>query len=235
MATDRAAEREPPKPGSAAQAADRRRRAQHDRGREPGHRGAGRRRSRCSGRRARSGWRPARARRSRSGRRSASRAAARVMRRAQKWILDNAERVIDTVVSETGKTYEDAQLADLGYTSVGARVLGQAGRGLPRRRAGAVLEQPADGRQEARRALRATRAGRRDRPLELPDRQLVRRLHPGDDGRQRGDPQAVGGHAAELAADGRDDARVRAARRCLPGGDRRRRDRRGADRARSTA
>ncbi|MFZ0388582.1 MAG: aldehyde dehydrogenase family protein [Solirubrobacteraceae bacterium] len=42
----------------------------------------------------------------------------RVMRRAQKWILDNAERVLDTVVSETGKTYEDAQLADLGYTSV---------------------------------------------------------------------------------------------------------------------
>jgi len=42
----------------------------------------------------------------------------RVMRRAQKWIIDNAERVLDTVVSETGKTYEDAQLADLGYTSV---------------------------------------------------------------------------------------------------------------------
>ena len=43
---------------------------------------------------------------------------ARVMRRAQKWILDNAERVLDVVVSETGKTYEDAQLTDLGYTSV---------------------------------------------------------------------------------------------------------------------
>ncbi len=41
---------------------------------------------------------------------------ARIMRRAQKWMLDNAERVLDTVVSETGKTYEDAQLADLGYT-----------------------------------------------------------------------------------------------------------------------
>ena len=43
---------------------------------------------------------------------------ARVMRRAQKWILDNADQVIETVVSETGKTHEDAQLADLGYTSV---------------------------------------------------------------------------------------------------------------------
>ncbi len=38
------------------------------------------------------------------------------MRRAQKWMLDNADRVIDVVVSESGKTHEDAQLADLGYT-----------------------------------------------------------------------------------------------------------------------
>jgi acyl-CoA reductase-like NAD-dependent aldehyde dehydrogenase len=40
----------------------------------------------------------------------------RVMRRAQKWMLDNADRVLDVVVSESGKTHEDAQLADLGYT-----------------------------------------------------------------------------------------------------------------------
>jgi acyl-CoA reductase-like NAD-dependent aldehyde dehydrogenase len=40
----------------------------------------------------------------------------KVLRRAQKWMLDNAERVIDVVVSESGKTHEDAQLADLGYT-----------------------------------------------------------------------------------------------------------------------
>ena len=38
------------------------------------------------------------------------------MRRAQKWMLDNTERVLDSVVAETGKTYEDAQLADLGIT-----------------------------------------------------------------------------------------------------------------------
>jgi acyl-CoA reductase-like NAD-dependent aldehyde dehydrogenase len=42
---------------------------------------------------------------------------ARIMRRAQKWMLDHADRVLDAVVSETGKTYEDAQLADLGYTA----------------------------------------------------------------------------------------------------------------------
>jgi acyl-CoA reductase-like NAD-dependent aldehyde dehydrogenase len=41
---------------------------------------------------------------------------ARVLRRAQKWMLDNGDRVIDVVVSETGKTHEDAQLTDLGYT-----------------------------------------------------------------------------------------------------------------------
>ncbi len=39
-----------------------------------------------------------------------------VLRRAQKWMLDNAERIIGVVVSESGKTHEDAQLADFGYT-----------------------------------------------------------------------------------------------------------------------
>jgi acyl-CoA reductase-like NAD-dependent aldehyde dehydrogenase len=39
----------------------------------------------------------------------------KVMRRAQKWLIDNADRVIDTIVSETGKTREDAQLAEISY------------------------------------------------------------------------------------------------------------------------
>jgi acyl-CoA reductase-like NAD-dependent aldehyde dehydrogenase len=34
----------------------------------------------------------------------------RVLRRAQKWMTDNAERVIETLVSESGKAYEDAQV-----------------------------------------------------------------------------------------------------------------------------
>jgi acyl-CoA reductase-like NAD-dependent aldehyde dehydrogenase len=38
-----------------------------------------------------------------------------VMRRAQKWLMDNKERVIQTIVSETGKTWEDAQFAELSY------------------------------------------------------------------------------------------------------------------------
>jgi acyl-CoA reductase-like NAD-dependent aldehyde dehydrogenase len=40
---------------------------------------------------------------------------ARVLRRAQKWLLDNSERVIDTIMSETGKTWEDAGVLELSY------------------------------------------------------------------------------------------------------------------------
>ena len=39
----------------------------------------------------------------------------RILVRCQKWVVDNAERVIETIVSETGKTYEDAQIAELYY------------------------------------------------------------------------------------------------------------------------
>ena len=46
---------------------------------------------------------------------------ARVLQRMQKWIMDNADRVIETICSETGKAYEDAQIAELSY---GASALG---------------------------------------------------------------------------------------------------------------
>jgi acyl-CoA reductase-like NAD-dependent aldehyde dehydrogenase len=39
----------------------------------------------------------------------------RVLARMQKWLMDNAERVVETIVSETGKTYEDAYMAELTY------------------------------------------------------------------------------------------------------------------------
>ncbi len=38
-----------------------------------------------------------------------------VLRRMQKWLMDNADRVTETIVSETGKTYEDARLAEIAY------------------------------------------------------------------------------------------------------------------------
>ncbi|MEA2311748.1 MAG: hypothetical protein QOE28_1716 [Solirubrobacteraceae bacterium] len=42
---------------------------------------------------------------------------ARVLLRAQKWIADNRDKVIETIVSETGKTHEDALLAEISYTA----------------------------------------------------------------------------------------------------------------------
>jgi acyl-CoA reductase-like NAD-dependent aldehyde dehydrogenase len=40
---------------------------------------------------------------------------ARILLRAQKWLMDNAGRVVATICSETGKTFEDAELAEIGY------------------------------------------------------------------------------------------------------------------------
>jgi acyl-CoA reductase-like NAD-dependent aldehyde dehydrogenase len=40
---------------------------------------------------------------------------AAVMKRCQKWLSDNAERVIETIVAETGKAYEEALLAEVSY------------------------------------------------------------------------------------------------------------------------
>jgi len=42
---------------------------------------------------------------------------AEVLSRLRRWLLEHADRVIETIVSETGKTYEDAQLLELGYTT----------------------------------------------------------------------------------------------------------------------
>jgi acyl-CoA reductase-like NAD-dependent aldehyde dehydrogenase len=53
----------------------------------------------------------------------------RVLRRAQRWLMDNADRVIDTIVSETGKAWEDAQGAELAY---GASAFGFWAKQAPR-------------------------------------------------------------------------------------------------------
>ena len=42
---------------------------------------------------------------------------AKVLRRAQKWVLDNSDRVVETIVSETGKTWDDALTAEIGYAA----------------------------------------------------------------------------------------------------------------------
>lgn len=38
-----------------------------------------------------------------------------VLKRMQRWMVENADRVIETICSETGKTYEDAQIAEIIY------------------------------------------------------------------------------------------------------------------------
>ncbi len=45
----------------------------------------------------------------------------RVLRRTQKWLVDNHDRVVRTIVDETGKTWEDAAMAEVLY---GAGALG---------------------------------------------------------------------------------------------------------------
>jgi acyl-CoA reductase-like NAD-dependent aldehyde dehydrogenase len=40
---------------------------------------------------------------------------ARILRRMQKWVIDHREEVIAVIRSETGKTYEDALLAEISY------------------------------------------------------------------------------------------------------------------------
>ena len=42
---------------------------------------------------------------------------AKVLRRAQKWVIDNADRIARTIVAENGKAYEDAQLAEVSYAA----------------------------------------------------------------------------------------------------------------------
>ena len=74
-------------------------------------------------------------RRSPAGRRSASRAAARIMLRAQRWLIDNADRVIDDdrLRDRQGLGGRPARRGHVRRQRV--RLLGQAGRRVPRRRA----------------------------------------------------------------------------------------------------
>ena len=154
---------------------------------------------------------------------------ARVLRRAQKWVIDNADRIARTIMAENGKAYEDAQLAEVSYA---AAAFGFWAKHAPKYLADEQhpLEHPVRDGPQARGALRAGRRGRRDRALELPAHQLVRRLHPGAGGRQLGGAQAREPHPAHLAADGGGPARVRPARGRLHRRGGRRLGGRGADR-----
>jgi acyl-CoA reductase-like NAD-dependent aldehyde dehydrogenase len=41
----------------------------------------------------------------------------KLLRRAQKWVVDHTDELVRTIVSETGKTWEDAQLAEVSYAA----------------------------------------------------------------------------------------------------------------------
>jgi len=42
---------------------------------------------------------------------------AAILRRAQKWVTDNQDRIVETIVSETGKTHDDALINEIGYAA----------------------------------------------------------------------------------------------------------------------
>jgi acyl-CoA reductase-like NAD-dependent aldehyde dehydrogenase len=42
---------------------------------------------------------------------------ARVLRRAQRWVVESSDRIARTIVSETGKAYDDALMAEVGYAA----------------------------------------------------------------------------------------------------------------------
>ena len=136
---------------------------------------------------------------------------ARVLKRAQAWVINNSDRIIQTIVSETGKTWEDAQLAEVGYAAPAFGFWAKnAEKYLADEKIRSALAVPAG--PQGRGALPPRGRGGRDRPLELPADQQLRRLHPRAGRRQRGGAQAVGGHAADLAAHGRVPGGVAACR-----------------------
>jgi len=81
----------------------------------------------------------------------------RVLLRMQKWVTDNRDRIIATICSETGKTYEDAQLAEIMY---GASAFGFWAKNAP--------EYLADEKvKTATLLLRGKKLSQRYRPLGL--------------------------------------------------------------------
>ena len=107
-----------------------------------------------------------------------------VLSAMRRWLLRESERVIETIVSETGKADEDAQLLELGYT---VSALSYWARSAPRlsRRAALPLARAAVAGTADRHALGAARGGRCDRAVELPAAELLRRRDPGAGGGQR--------------------------------------------------
>ena len=109
---------------------------------------------------------------------------AKVLKRAQKWTIDNTDRIAGTIVSETGKTYEDALLAEVAYAA--------AAFGFWAKRARKYLA------DEKVRTANPFVLGRRLRVRYAPAGVIVRRLHPGTGRRQHRGPEARQPHSPHL-------------------------------------
>ena len=107
-----------------------------------------------------------------------------VMYALRYWVVQNRERMLDAIVAENGKTREDAMLAEVWYLCDSLGFWAKNAREVPGRRAHQDALAAPD-RQEGHGPLPAARRGRRDRPVELPAHQRLRRRDPGADGRQR--------------------------------------------------
>ena len=140
----------------------------------------------------------------RRGPRSGSRAGPRsCWPRATGW-SQNAERVVTTIVRRDRPTGRRDAVRRARLRALGARVLGRRWRRTTS--ADEEIESASPFLRGRRLVVRYAPLGRRrrDRALELPAQQLVRRLHPGARGGQRRRAEALRGHPAHLAADGRD-------------------------------
>ena len=121
----------------------------------------------------------------------------RILKRAQKWLIEHADEVADTIVAETGKAREDAMLVEVAY---GANALGFWPRKAPKWLADEKVRTVNPfvlGRRMVVR-YRAARRRRRDRALELPARQLRRGRHPSARRGERRRRQAIRGDAADV-------------------------------------
>ena len=110
------------------------------------------------------------------------------------WMLDNSERIADTMQAETGKVRADASnepayLADLinFYGTKAAKFIGERERPAPL---------PLLAAEEAADPVPALPRGRHHQPLELPADPGAGRRDPGPAGRCRGRDQALGVHPA---------------------------------------
>ena len=134
---------------------------------------------------------------------------ARILKRAQKWTLDNSERIARTIVSETGKAYEDALLAEVGYAAGRVRFRPSSRSSCTRSPLLGTLGAGA----QARDPLRAGRRRRGDRPWNYPLNNsfgdCIPALAAGNACAQAGQP-----HPAHVAADGRGPARAAFPRTC---------------------